>query len=94
MNIDYAIHRYGEWIMLMLGESVLSLLIVGVKERDDFYKTFYCGIISIALLENLHFRSQPHHVRCFASVAARYCCDQFVLLVGWYADIILSCDPG
>ena len=27
MNIDYAIHRYGEWTMLMLGESVLSLLV-------------------------------------------------------------------
>ena len=61
MNIDYAIHRYGEWTMLMLGETVLSLLIVGVKEEPDYYKTFYSGIISISLLEYMHFRSQPHH---------------------------------
>lgn len=61
MNIDYAIHRYGEWIMLMLGETVLSLLIVGVKEQSDYYKTFYSGILSISLLEYMHFRSQPHH---------------------------------
>ena len=61
MNIDYAIHRYGEWIMLMLGETVLSLLIVGVKEQSAYYKTFYSGILSISLLEYMHFRSQPHH---------------------------------
>lgn len=61
MNIDYAIHRYGEWIMLMLGETVLSLLIVGVKEQSDYYKTFYSGILSISMLEYMHFRSQPHH---------------------------------
>ncbi len=47
--------------MLMLGESVLSLLIVDVTERSEYYKTFFCGIISITLLEFLHFRSQPHH---------------------------------
>ena len=61
MNVDYSIHRYGEWIMLMLGETVLSLLIVGVKEQSDYYKTFYSGILSISLLEYMHFRSQPHH---------------------------------
>jgi len=24
-NIDFTIHRYGEWTMLMLGEDILSL---------------------------------------------------------------------
>ena len=60
MNINFAIHRYGEWTMLMLGESVLSLLIVDVSERSDYYKTFFSGILSITFLEFLHFRSQPH----------------------------------
>ena len=59
MNLEFFIHRNGAWIMLMLGESVLSLLIVQ-GETGDFYKAFFCGIFSISLLELLHFRSQPH----------------------------------
>lgn len=46
--------------MLMLGESVLSLLIVDISQQSEYYSTFFCGIISISLLEFLHFRSQPH----------------------------------
>lgn len=62
MNINYCIHRYGEWTMLMLGESILSLLIVDVTGNGvDSYATFYVGILSVILLQYLHFRSQPHH---------------------------------
>ena len=61
MNIDFSIHRYGEWTMLMLGESILSLLIVEVTRENDYYATFYTGILSVILLQYLHFRSQPHH---------------------------------
>jgi len=46
--------------MLMLGESVLSLLIVDVMESKGYYTTFFCGIVSITLLDYVHFRSQPH----------------------------------
>ena len=45
--------------MLMLGESVLSLLIVDVVETGDYYKTFVSGLISIILLQYLHYQSQP-----------------------------------
>mmetsp|Transcript_25014 Transcript_25014/g.70210 ORF Transcript_25014/g.70210 Transcript_25014/m.70210 type:complete len:631 (-) Transcript_25014:114-2006(-) len=62
MNVDFSIHRHGEWTMLMLGESILSLLIVDVPyENDDYFATFYCGLITVAMLQYLHFRSQPHH---------------------------------
>jgi hypothetical protein len=60
LNITFVIHRYGEWTMLMLGESVLSLLIVDVSETSKYYSTLFSGIVSITLLEYLHFRSQPH----------------------------------
>lgn len=60
MNINFVIHRFGEWTMLMLGESVLSLLVVDVSETSQYYKTLFSGIVSITLLEYLHFRSQPH----------------------------------
>jgi hypothetical protein len=61
MNVDYTIHRYGEWVMLLLGESVLSLLIVKFVPSQGYQQVFYCGVVSIALLQYLHFRSQPHH---------------------------------
>ena len=55
------IHRLGEWTMLLLGESILSLLIVETSLSKNYYITFYCGIVSVILLQYLHFRSQPHH---------------------------------
>lgn len=49
--------------MLMLGESVLSLLIVEVVSRGrEYFVTFYCGIISVCLLMYLYFVSGPTHV--------------------------------
>ena len=54
-------HRNGEWIMLMLGESVFSLLIVDIPEQENnFFATFYCGIMTVVFLYHLHFQSQPH----------------------------------
>eukprot|EP00568_Trieres_chinensis_P012950 CAMPEP_0183297968 /NCGR_PEP_ID=MMETSP0160_2-20130417/5108_1 /TAXON_ID=2839 ORGANISM="Odontella Sinensis, Strain Grunow 1884" /NCGR_SAMPLE_ID=MMETSP0160_2 /ASSEMBLY_ACC=CAM_ASM_000250 /LENGTH=530 /DNA_ID=CAMNT_0025459881 /DNA_START=177 /DNA_END=1769 /DNA_ORIENTATION=- len=61
MNGDFVLHRYGEWTMLMLGESVLSLLTVDVSEGEKYYVTFYAGILSVTALQYLHFRSQPYH---------------------------------
>lgn len=59
INVDFTIHRYGEWTMLMLGESVLSLLVVESPTNSDYYITFFCGILSVILLQYMHFRSQP-----------------------------------
>jgi hypothetical protein len=75
VNIDFSIHRQGDWILLLLGESVLSLLIVnaeGLNARGifngwgSFLKTFYCGMIAVCLLQMLHFRSQPHDAHAHA----------------------------
>jgi len=44
----------------MLGETVLSLLIIDLSDRFDYFVTFFIGVVSIILLEYLHFRSQPH----------------------------------
>jgi len=60
-NIEFSIHRFGEWTMLMLGESILSLLIVDIQEEWEYYKTFFAGILSVVLMQYLHFKSQPHH---------------------------------
>lgn len=62
MNVEYSIHRNGEWIMLMLGETVLSLLIVHVPSGiKEYYATFFFAIISAVLMQFLHFQSEPCH---------------------------------
>jgi hypothetical protein len=62
MNINFMIHRHSEWIMLNLGESIFSLLIIDVpNEGNAFYTTFYCSILTVIFLHVLHFRSQPLH---------------------------------
>eukprot|EP00934_Nitzschia_sp_Nitz4_P007472 Nitzschia sp. Nitz4//scaffold31_size150131//3535//5854//NITZ4_002807-RA/size150131-processed-gene-0.124-mRNA-1//-1//CDS//3329547596//7462//frame0 len=62
MNVDFAIHRMGEWTMLMLGEPILSLLIEYVPDKSVGYLgTFYCSLVTVVLLQYLHFESMPHH---------------------------------
>jgi hypothetical protein len=68
LNIDFNIHRSGEWSMLMLGESVFSLLIVDVKREGSYFQTvFFSGILTIILLQILHFQSQPHGAEAHAA---------------------------
>ncbi|CAB9524706.1 expressed unknown protein [Seminavis robusta] len=60
-NIDYMIHRYGEWIMLMIGESILSLLIVETTEHQDYYIIMALGCLTVIILQILHYESEPSH---------------------------------
>jgi len=45
--------------MLMLGESILSLLIVAGSKGLPYFITFYTGILSVTLFQYMYFRSQP-----------------------------------
>jgi len=65
-NIDFQIHRYGEWVLLMMGESVLSLLIVETTEKSDYYIVAVFGIITVFVLQALHFESEPSHAEAHA----------------------------
>jgi len=62
LNVDFYTHRYGEWTMLMLGESIFSIIIVDVSdENKQYFGTFYASLLTVILLQYLHFKSQPHH---------------------------------
>ena len=58
-NIDFCIHRYGEWVML--GESILSLLIVETTESKDYYMTVSLCILIVIVLQAFKFESEPSH---------------------------------
>jgi PAS domain S-box-containing protein len=55
------IHRYGEWVMLMIGESILSLLIVETVESQDYYVIALVGVLTVILIQTLKFESEPSH---------------------------------
>jgi hypothetical protein len=59
MNVDFFIHRNAEWTMLMLGESIFSLVVEEISESEGYYSTFYCGLITVIFLQYIHFASQP-----------------------------------
>ena len=60
-NVDYLIHRYGEWVMLMIGESILSLMIVDTTESPDYYTIAILGSMTVIVLHALKFESEPSH---------------------------------
>ena len=41
------IHRYGEWILLMIGEGILSLLIVETVEVREYYTIGALGVLTV-----------------------------------------------
>jgi hypothetical protein len=55
-NIDYLIHRYGEFVMLMIGEGVLSLLIV---QTTDDYTAVIFGMLTMIFIHVLKSESEP-----------------------------------
>jgi len=87
---EYIIHRHGEWIMLMLGESVLSLLIVQISYGKEYYVTFYCGILSVMGFQSLHYHSQPHHAEEHAMRRSTKAGTLFFLLMGIYSMALVA----
>ena len=70
--------------MLMLGEPILSLLIVDVPtESDEYFWTFYCSLATVILLEYLHFRSQPHHADDHAARRDK----NAGMMLGWFHQV-------
>jgi low temperature requirement protein LtrA len=84
-------HRFAEWIMLMLGESVFSILIVYVPDKGhDFYTTFYCSLLTTVLLQRLHFKSQPDRAEHHASRRNKNAGIVWILLQQVYSLALIS----
>ena len=54
-NIEFEIHRYGEWILLMIGEGVLSLLIVATTQAKTYYIITTFGKLAFMLYDEDSF---------------------------------------
>ena len=61
MDIEFTVERWGEWTMLMFGESILSMLLVELKyktgsELSMFYATFFGGFLLTQFVQMIHYR--------------------------------------
>lgn len=59
MNVSYVIHRVGEFCMLMIGETVLSLLVVMMEKTTKSYLMFGTGMLIACNLHFHHFSTYP-----------------------------------
>ena len=46
-NIDYLIHRLGEFTMIFFGEAVMALLIINTEESAKYYIPLVFGVLSV-----------------------------------------------
>lgn len=74
----------GMQIMLMLGESVLSLLIVGLSDEQEYYIIVLVGVLTIVMLQDLHYESQPLDADTHAMAGMR-AGNAYVILIQFYS---------
>lgn len=59
VNVDFLIERYGEFVLLMLGESILSLIGLGETAISRFYyEMVILGVVLVICLHFLKFESE------------------------------------
>lgn len=59
MHIPYTLHRFGEWVMLMIGESILSLVVgASLDPTPTFYIVFCCGFATATFLQFIFYSTQ------------------------------------
>lgn len=91
MNVHFVMHRYGEWFMLMFGESIMSLLVVeGDNESVHHSVKFYSGVLSVICLAHLHFQSEPKHNEDHALTRSRHSNYAYTVLVPVYSMALIA----
>lgn len=91
LNVHFCMHRYGEWFMLMFGESVMSLVIVEGDNESVYHSTkFYSGVLSVICLAHLHFQSEPNHNEDHALTRSRHSNYIYTLLVPFYSLALIA----
>ena len=59
-NIDFLIHRLGEYTMIFFGEAVMALIIEPTGQRIKYYVQLVFGIMSVMMLQIYKYESEPH----------------------------------
>lgn len=107
-HAEHIAHRYGEWIMLMLGESILSVILLGAPHAESYYYVCFTSSILIAqMLQLVHFSSEEFDA-CDHALSRKlragkfwmYCMSVYsaaLITLGVSLKLMLSnvvCEPG
>merc|ERR1719230_1446225 len=93
MNIDYQIHRFGEFTMLFFGEAVLSLLIVGhnasFSEYSNSNSIYYYGIAMVGVVNTIilqwyKYETEHHHAEHHCLLRG----NKYLLFYTWFTMLL------
>ena len=57
-HAEHIAHRYAEWVMMVLGESVLSAILAPVHNRLLYYLSFWAALLIAQTLQFVHYSSE------------------------------------
>ena len=57
-HYEHIADRYGAWIMLMLGESVLSIILNPVEDDWIYYCSFFTALVIAQVIQLTHYSSE------------------------------------
>ena len=61
IHVEHMAERFGLWAMLVLGESMISLVTVKVVQDWQHYLVVFVGLVIVFFLQHLYFDAQPVH---------------------------------
>jgi hypothetical protein len=94
MHIDFVIHRTGEYAMLMLGESIISIIIVGIKATPNFIATYFLSYFLVSGLSLLIFGALPSHPDQHAARRSAFRSAFYFILVSIQSMALITCGVG
>jgi hypothetical protein len=57
-NHQHVAHRYGEITMLLIGESILSMILVPAENVGRYFVAFACSLVTVQMLQVIHYSSE------------------------------------
>merc|ERR1712048_525378 len=96
MNIDYQIHRFGEFTMLFFGEAVLSLLIIDhnatLSEYSNSNSIYYhgiamVGVVNTIILQWYKYETEPHYAENHCLLRG----NKYLLFYTWFTMLLCIC---
>ena len=97
MCVTYLIIRVGEWTMVMLGETVLSLLGVPLKRNMMVYLMFTCTMLIAGNIQFQGYMIHPIHAEHHVLQGGQFSFKGYLYLIWatiWYAMILVLIGTG
>ena len=61
IHVEHFAERVGLWVMLVMGESMISLITSPVVQDSSHYLTLFYSLGLVFLIQHLYFEAQPSH---------------------------------